>query len=130
MQDINICFVPGKVQIRTPFFDRTKVKKILIGGFTINGMDNKTSNPGILRIAAAIILGAIVGFILFLVVALFIGVFNDHMGMNIPVSTDVAENIFSAVILVIFELGSIIGFCWKVWVTPPTEEVNEELVVK
>jgi len=101
-------------------------KKVLIGRFTINFMDNKSSTPSFLRLIAAVILGIIVGFILFLIVALFIGMFNNQMGMNIPLRMDVAENVFSAVILVIFIIGSIIGLCWKVWVTPPTQEENEE----
>jgi len=88
-------------------------------------MDNKTSTPGILRLASAVILGIIVGFILFLIAALFIGMFNNWMGMDIPVGTDVAENLISAILLVIFVIGSIIGFCWKVWTTPPTEEEEE-----
>jgi uncharacterized protein YqhQ len=101
-------------------------KKVLIGRLTINFMENKTSTPSVLRLVSAVILGIIVGFILFLIVALFIGMFNNQMGMNIPVGTDVAENVFSAVILIIFIIASIIGLCWKVWVTPPTEEENEE----
>jgi len=88
-------------------------------------MDNKISTSGILRFAAAVILGIIVGFILFLIVALFIGMFNNWMGMDIPVGTDVAENLISAVLLVIFVVGSVAGFCWKVWTTPPTEEEEE-----
>ena len=88
-------------------------------------MDNKTSTPGILRLASAVILGIIVGFILFLIAALFIGMFNNWMGMDIPVGTDVAENLISAILFVIFVIGSIIGFCWKVWTTPPTEEEEE-----
>ena len=93
-------------------------------------MDNTTSTPGILRLASAVILGIIVGFILFLIVALFIGMFNNWMGMDIPVGTDIAENILSAVLLVIFVIGSIAGFCWKVWTTPPTEEEEEAPFLK
>ena len=89
-------------------------------------MDNVSSTPSVLRLTAAVILGIIVGFILFLIVALCIGMFNNLMKMDIPIGTDVAENIFSAVILVVFVIGSIIVFCWKVWITPPTEEENPE----
>ena len=85
-------------------------------------MSEKTSTPSILRIAAAVFLGIIVGFILFLVAALFIGMFNNMMGMNIPVGMDIAENIISAVLLVICIVGCIALFCWKVWVTPSTED--------
>lgn len=89
----------------------------------MNGeLPKKNTTPSALRLAAAVILGLIVGFILFLVAALFIGMFNTSMNMNIPVGLDVAENILSAILLVIFVGFSIAGFCWKVWVTPPTEE--------
>jgi len=89
-------------------------------------MSEKTSTPSILRIAAAVFLGIIVGFILFLVAALFIGMFNNMMGMNIPVGMDIAENILSAVLLVIFVVGCIAAFCWKVWVTPSTEDSGDQ----
>jgi heme/copper-type cytochrome/quinol oxidase subunit 2 len=88
-------------------------------------MNEKTTTPSLLRIAAAVFLGLIVGFILFLVAALFIGMFNQLMGMQIPIGMDVAENILSAILLVIFVGGSVIGFCWKVWTTPATEEEDE-----
>jgi hypothetical protein len=88
-------------------------------------MNEKTTTPSLLRLAAAIFLGLIVGFILFLVAALFIGMFNQLMGMQIPIGMDVAENILSAILLVIFVGGSIAGFCWKVWTTPATEEEEE-----
>ncbi|MEN6396219.1 MAG: hypothetical protein ABFC78_07035 [Methanoregula sp.] len=88
-------------------------------------MSGKTSTPSILRIAAAVFLGIIVGFLLFLVAALFIGMFNNMMGMNIPVGMDIAENLLSAVLLVIFVVGSIAIFCWKVWITPSTEDSGD-----
>jgi hypothetical protein len=88
-------------------------------------MNEKTTTPSLLRIAAAVFLGLIVGFILFLVAALFIGMFNQLMGMQIPIGMDVAENLLSAILLVIFVGGSVIGFCWKVWTTPATEEEDE-----
>jgi len=88
-------------------------------------MSEKTSTPSLLRLAAAVFLGIIVGFILFLVAALFIGMFNNMMGMNIPVGMDIAENILSAVLLIIFIFGSIAAFCWKVWVTPSTEDTGD-----
>ena len=68
-------------------------------------MNEKTTTPSLLRLAAAVFLGLIVGFILFLIVALFIGMFNNLMGMNIPVGMDFAENIISAILLVIFVGG-------------------------
>jgi hypothetical protein len=88
-------------------------------------MNEKTSTPSLLRLAAAIFLGLIVGFILFFIAAMVIGSINQLMGMNIPVRMDVAENIISAVLLVIFVGGCVIGFCWKVWVTPPTKEPED-----
>ena len=89
----------------------------------MNGESTKKyTTPSPLRLAAAVFLGLIVGFILFLVAALFIGMFNKSMNMNIPVGMDVAENILSALLVIIFVGGSIVGFCWKVWITPPTEE--------
>jgi hypothetical protein len=91
-------------------------------------MNEKTTTPSLLRIAAAIFLGLIVGFILFLVAALFIGMFNQLMGMQIPIGMDVAENVLSAILLVIFVGGSVTGFCWKVWTTPATVEEDESSV--
>jgi uncharacterized protein YqhQ len=78
----------------------------------------KNASP--LRLAAAVMLGIIVGSILFFVVALFIGIFNDMAGMNISVKTNVAENIWSAILLVAFIVICVTGFCWKVRTTPPS----------
>jgi len=50
-----------------------------------------TAKPDPLRVAAAVMLGIITGGILFLVVAMLIGIFNDMAHMNISVSTNVAE---------------------------------------
>ena len=88
-------------------------------------MHENPENPGMLRLTAAIILGIIVGALLFFIVALFIGIFNDLSGMNIPVGSNVAENIISAVLLVIFIILSVAGFCWKVRTTPPSEEKSD-----
>lgn len=73
-----------------------------------------------LRLAAAVILGVITGTILFLVVALGIGVVNDTMGMQIPVNLLIAENMFSAILLVLLILICVAGFCRQVWITPPS----------
>lgn len=75
-----------------------------------------------LRLAAAVILGCITGTILFLIVAMGIGVVNDKMGMQIPVNLLIAENIFSAILLVVFILICIAGFCWQVWNTPSSDK--------
>ncbi|MFA5236276.1 MAG: hypothetical protein WC362_00265 [Methanoregula sp.] len=91
-------------------------------------MNEKTTTPGLLRLAAAVFLGLIVGFILFFVATLFIGTLNQLMGMQIPVGMDIAENVISAILLVVFVVGSIALFCWKVWTTPATEEEEESPV--
>ena len=88
----------------------------------MNFMNEKTATPSLLRLAAAVFLGLIVGFILFFIAAMVIGSINQLMGMNIPVRMDVAENVISAILLVVFVVGSIALFCWKVWTTPATEE--------
>ena len=75
-----------------------------------------------LRLAAAVILGWIIGTVLFLIVALGIGVVNDKMGMQIPVNLLVAENIFSAILLVVFILICVAGLCRQVWNTPPSDK--------
>lgn len=83
-------------------------------------MDEKTSSPGLLRIAAAILLGIVVGFFVFLAISLVLGV------LNIPVSLQFAENILSAALLVL-SLTICTGiFLWLVWTTPPTESGTEE----
>lgn len=70
-------------------------------------MNEKTTTPSLLRLIAAVFLGIIVGFILFLVAAMFIGAFNNLMGMAIPVGMDFTENIVSAILLVIFVIGCV-----------------------
>jgi hypothetical protein len=85
-------------------------------------MAQNTKRPDYLRLSAAAILGFIIGTILFLFVALAIGVVNDRMGMQIPISFLVAENIFSAILLVLFILISIAVLCWQVWNTPSSDE--------
>jgi hypothetical protein len=88
-------------------------------------MNEKNATPGLLRLAAAVFLGLIVGFILFFIAAMVIGSINQLLGMNIPLGMDIAENVLSAILLVIFVAGSVTLFCWKVWTTPPTEEAGE-----
>lgn len=85
-----------------------------------------TVKPDPLRIAAAVILGVITGAILFLVVALFIGAVNDMAHMNISISMNVAENIFSAVLLVVLIIACVAGFYRKVVTTPPSEPEQED----
>jgi phosphate/sulfate permease len=83
-------------------------------------MPENPPKPSALRIIAAVILGIFVGFFLFLGLALVIGAFNDTMGMDIPVTTQFAENAISAVLLVVIIIVCIAAFCWKVWTSAPT----------
>jgi len=85
-----------------------------------------TVKPDPLRIAAAVILGIITGGILFLVVAMLIGIFNDMVHMNISFSTNVAENIFSAILLAVLIIACVAGFYRKVATTPPYEPVQDD----
>jgi len=86
---------------------------------------SQNSNP--LRLIAAVLLGIIVGTILFFVVALFIGSFNDLAGMHLSVSTNVKENIWSLVLLIVLNVVCIAGFCWMVRTTPPSEPDTESI---
>lgn len=97
------------------------------------------SKPTWLRIAAAILLGGIIGGILFLIATLIIGVINDSLGMSIPINLRIAENLWSSVLLVIFIGFSIAALWWKVETTPPSEpetpdntvpDIPDELVGK
>jgi hypothetical protein len=87
----------------------------------IDTMVKNAERPGILRFAAAVILGCITGTILFLVVAMGIGVVNDTMGMQIPINLLVAENIFSAILLILFILACVAGLCWQARNTHTTD---------
>ena len=77
--------------------------------------------PTWLRIAAAILLGVMIGGILFLLAVLIIGAINDSLGMSIPISLRAAEYLWSSVLLVIFIGFSIAFMWWKVETTPPSE---------
>jgi hypothetical protein len=89
-------------------------------------MDGKPVKPTWLRIISAVILGGVVGFILFLFVALIIGAVNDLMGMTIPINLRMAENIWSPILLIVFIGFSVAGLWWKVETTPPTEPETPE----
>jgi predicted transporter len=80
------------------------------------------ANPSPLRLTAAIIAGIFVGFFLFFVVALVLGLFSETTGFS--VSTNFSENAFSAVLLAGLILLCTGAFIWKVWTTPPTEETE------
>ncbi|HVN73614.1 MAG TPA: hypothetical protein VMT44_03345 [Methanoregula sp.] len=79
------------------------------------------TKPTPLRTAAAIILGGVIGFIVFLLFALVIAGINDVMGMNIPFTLRADENAWSAGLLILFIGLSIAGVYWKELTTPPTE---------
>ena len=83
-------------------------------------MAENTPRPSFLRIVSAILLGIVVGFFVFLGIALILG------AMNIPVSMQFAENILSAILLTICLAVCIGIFLWLVWITPPTESESTE----
>ncbi|HEX3001308.1 MAG TPA: hypothetical protein VHN82_02905 [Methanoregula sp.] len=89
-------------------------------------MAEQVPPPAPLRIISAAILGCIVGVILFLIVALGIGAANDRMHMNIPINLLVAENIFSAILLLVLVVICVAGFIRMVQTTPPSEPEPEE----
>jgi hypothetical protein len=85
--------------------------------------------PSLIRIIAAVLLGFFGGFFLFLIVALVIGGVNDILGIQIPINLLIAENIYSAVTLIVIIVLCIGGALWLVWRTPPSEpEEPTELV--
>jgi len=71
-----------------------------------------------LRLISAILLGGIVGVIVFLIVAMAIGVINDHLHMAIPVNLLIAENVVSAFLMAVFIIIGIAYFVRKVMTTP------------
>ena len=88
-------------------------------------MVQMTATQDPLRLAAAVILGIVTGSILFFIVALLIGTFNDIARTNISITTNVAENVFSLVLLVVLIVVCVAGFWWKVTTTPPSEQKPE-----
>ena len=89
-------------------------------------MKRKIAKPTWLRVIAAVILGGVIGGILFLVAALIIGAINDMLGMTIPINLRIDENAWSSLLLIIFIGFSIAGLWWKVETNPPSEtEVPE-----
>ncbi len=83
-------------------------------------VENRTA-PSLIRVIAAILLGFFVGFFLFLIVALVIGAVNNMLGTQIPIDLLIAENIYSAVTLIVIISLCIGGALWLVWRTPPSE---------
>ena len=90
-------------------------------------MAETNSNPGALRLFAALLLGIAVAFIIFFIFALGIGFINQSFGMSVPVTLDFRENMFSAVLLGALVIICIAGFVWMVYKTPPaSEEIEKE----
>jgi uncharacterized protein YqhQ len=87
-------------------------------------MAENSSRPSILRIVSAILLGIVVGFFVFLGIALILG------ALNIPISMQFAENILSAILLIISLAVCIGGFLWLVWTTPPSKTAMEETALE
>jgi Ca2+/Na+ antiporter len=90
-------------------------------------MGENIAKPTWLRIAAAVILGGVVGGILFLIATLAIGVINNQMGMTIPIDLQIAENVLSLGLLILLIGLSIAYFWWKVETTPPSEPESPEI---
>jgi TRAP-type C4-dicarboxylate transport system permease small subunit len=89
-------------------------------------MTEMRTQPELLRIVSAVLLGCIVGAIFFLIFALGIGAINDNLHMNIPVNLLVAENIMSAAMLAIFIIICVAIFLRMVWNTPPSVTEQDE----
>jgi hypothetical protein len=89
-------------------------------------MAENVVKPTWLRVAAAAILGCMLGGILFLFAVLIIGAVNDSLGMAIPINMRLAENIWSSVLLIVLIGFSIAGLWWKVETTPPSEPENPD----
>ncbi len=90
-------------------------------------MSENIAKPTWLRIAAAVILGGVVGGILFFIATLVIGVINNQMGMAIPINLQIAENVLSLGLLILLMGLSIAYFWWKVETTPPSEPETPEI---
>ncbi|MBP6979362.1 MAG: hypothetical protein KBB71_13740 [Lentimicrobiaceae bacterium] len=82
-------------------------------------MKDPRSQPSALRIIAGVILGIVVGFFVFFGIALILG------ALNISVSMQFAENIFSLIVFVLSMIVCIALVLWLVWTTPPTEPDQE-----
>jgi hypothetical protein len=105
---------------QTGQYDPGQCQLLNIWGVNSDSMTENAPKPAVLRIVAAVILGIFVGLFLFFGLALVIGAFNNTMGMNIPVSTQVTDNALSAVLLAGIIITCVAVFCWKVYTTPPT----------
>ncbi len=91
-------------------------------------MAENVPKPTALRIAASVILGVIVGGILFLILSFFIGVINEqYKWMGIPISLQITENVLSLGLLILLIGFSIAYFWWKVETTPPLIPESPEI---
>ncbi len=91
-------------------------------------MDENLVKPTALRVAASVILGIIVGGILFLIVAFFIAMINrQYRWMGIPVDLQITENVISLGLLILLIGFSIAYFWWKVETTPPSVPESPEI---
>jgi H+/Cl- antiporter ClcA len=86
--------------------------------------DSEETNS--LRIVAALILGIISGVIVFFIIALVLGFIEDTSGIRTGISVNVAENIWSAVLMFIFIIAGMAFFYWKVKSTPASKEEIED----
>lgn len=82
--------------------------------------DSEETNP--LRVIAALILGVITGVIVFFIIALVLGFIEDTSGIRTGITVNVAENIWSAVLLFVFIIAGMAFFYWKVKNTPASKE--------
>ena len=67
-----------------------------------------------LRRVAGVILGAVLGVIVFFVLALMVGLINDSYSLGIPLDTNIAENIWSAIMLFVTIILGIFVVSWAV----------------
>ena len=91
-------------------------------------MAENLAKPTMLRIAASVILGVIVGSILFLIVAFFIAMINrQYRWMGIPIDLQITHNAISLGLLILLIGFSTAYFWWKVETTPPSEPESPEI---
>src|SRR5512136_3431219 len=91
-------------------------------------MAETMAKPAALRVAASVILGVIVGGILFLIITFFIAMINrQYQWMGIPIDLQITENAISLGLLVLLIGLSIAYFWWKVETTPPSVPESPEI---
>jgi hypothetical protein len=91
-------------------------------------MAENLAKPTMLRIAASVILGVIVGGILFLIVAFFIAMINkQYRWMGIPIDLQITNNVLSRGRLILLMGVWTAYFWWKVETTPPSEPESPEI---